>query len=375
MNRRELLAGAMVTAASVARIKGANDQLRLGLIGCGSRGTYVGDFMRQAPNTEFVAFCDVYQTNAEKARAKLNPAGTTFKDMRQLLDRKDVDAVLIATPDHWHAPATVAACAAGKDVYVEKPLAHSVREGRAMVKAARDHDRIVQAGTQQRSAPHFAACARIVQSGELGEVHLVRVWNYMSFYPRGFGRPADGEPPAGLDWDMYLGPAPVRPFNPMRFLSTYRWFWDYSGGLITDFGTHRFDTVHEIMGEERPVTVAATGRRYAMRDLGEMPDTLQVTYEYPSFVMSYECSTLNSFGMGDARRVKSIITPVPRTTVRMEWPSTVQMERCSRTGSATRSIRSRLTRRRKERQLLPLIAWNVKWWQLRTRYRFTPKNS
>ncbi len=298
MNRRELLAGAMVTAASVARIKGANDQLRLGLIGCGSRGTYVGDFMRQAPNTEFVAFCDVYQTNAEKARAKLNPAGTTFKDMRQLLDRKDVDAVLIATPDHWHAPATIAACAAGKDVYVEKPLAHSVREGRAMVKAARDHDRIVQAGTQQRSAPHFAACARIVQSGELGEVHLVRVWNYMSFYPRGFGRPADGEPPAGLDWDMYLGPAPVRPFNPMRFLSTYRWFWDYSGGLITDFGTHRFDTVHEIMGEERPVTVAATGRRYAMRDLGEMPDTLQVTYEYPSFVMSYKCSTLNSFGMG-----------------------------------------------------------------------------
>jgi len=206
--------------------------------------------------------------------------------------------VLIATPDHWHAGATLAACAAGKDVYVEKPLAHNIREGRAMVHAARTHGRVVQVGTQQRSAPHFAECADLVRSGALGEVHMVRVWNYMSLYPKGFGRPADAEPPAGLNWDMYLGPAPVRPFNPMRFQATYRWFWDYAGGLITDYGTHRFDTVHEIMGEDRPKTIAATGRRFAMRDLGEMPDVLQVTYEYPSFVLSYECCTLNSHGMG-----------------------------------------------------------------------------
>jgi predicted dehydrogenase len=298
MNRRELLTGAILTAASAAKVARANDRVRVGLIGCGGRGRYVAGFMSKAPGAEFVAFCDVYQPNAEKARAALGPGGATYTDLRKLLERADVDAVLVATPDHWHANATVAACQAGKDVYVEKPVSYSIREGRAMVRAAREHNRIVQAGTQHRSAPHFAECARMVQSGELGEVHLVRVWNYMSLYPKGFGRPADTDAPAGLDWDRYSGPAPLRAYNPMRFQSTFRWFWDYANGLITDYGTHRFDTVHQIMGEDKPRTIAATGRRFAQRDLGEMPDTMQVTYEYPSFVMSYECSTLNSFGLG-----------------------------------------------------------------------------
>jgi predicted dehydrogenase len=298
MNRRELLTGAILTAASAAKVARANDRVRLGLIGCGGRGRYVAGFMRKAPGAEFVAFCDVYQSNAEKARTALGPGGAVYADLRKLLERPDVDAVLVATPDHWHANATVTACLAGKDVYVEKPVSYTIREGRAMVRAARRHNRIVQAGTQHRSAPHFAEIARLVQGGELGHVHLVRVWNYMSLYPKGFGRPDDADPPTGLDWDMYLGPAPVHAFNPMRFLSTYRWFGDYSGGLITDYGTHRFDSVHQVMGEDKPRTVAAVGRRYAMRDLGDVPDTMQVTYEYPSFVLSYECSTLNSFGLG-----------------------------------------------------------------------------
>jgi len=181
---------------------------------------------------------------------------------------------------------------------VEKPLAHNVREGRAMVNAARRYNRIVQAGTQHRSSPHFREVAKVVQSGGLGKVHWVRVWNYTNLFPQGIGHEPDSEAPAGLDWNFYLGPAPEVPFNRKRFLVTYRWFWDYSGGYITDFGTHRLDTVHQVMGVTAPKTVAATGGRFSLRDDGEIPDVLQVTYEYPGFVMSYETCLLNGHGVG-----------------------------------------------------------------------------
>jgi len=195
-----------------------------------------------------------------------------------------VDAVLIATPDHWHASATVLACQAGKDVYVEKPLAHNIREGRAMVTEARRHNRIVQAGMQHRSAPHYKEVQRIVQSGELGKVHFVRVWNYVNMSPHVIGREPDSPVPNGLDWDFYLGPAPKVPFNRKRFLATFRFFRAYAGGYITDYGTHRFDTVHQVMGATAPKTVCATGRKFHLDDEGDIPDVLQVTYEYPEFV-------------------------------------------------------------------------------------------
>jgi predicted dehydrogenase len=303
LERRELLrsaarAGAAWTAGSAARILGANERVTVGLVGCGGRGRYVSRLMREAPGVEFGAVADVYEHNAAAAKEWAGERARAFQDFRRLLERKDIDAVLVATPDHWHALITVLACQAGKDVYVEKPLAHNVREGRAMVTAARRHNRIVQAGTQHRSAPHFAEVARIVQSGELGEVHFVRVWNYINRYPDGIGREPDSPPPAGLDWDMYCGPAPLVPFNRKRFLVTYRWFWDYSGGWITDYGTHRFDTVHQVMGETAPRAVAASGGRFCLRDAGEIPDILQVTYEYPSFVMSYEAVLVNGHGVG-----------------------------------------------------------------------------
>jgi predicted dehydrogenase len=272
--------------------------VRLGLIGCGGRGRYVGGFMKEAPGAEFVAVADVYEPFTERAREWAGGGAERYKDFRRLLERKDVDAVLVATPDHWHIPAAVLACQAGKDVYVEKPVTHNVREGRKIIEAARRSGRIVQAGTQHRSSPHFAECARIVRSGELGEVRFVRVWNYMSRFPEGLGRVPDSEPPAGLDWDFYCGPAPLRPFNAKRFGPTFRQFWDYSGGMITDFGTHRFDTVHQIMGVDTPLTVSASGGRFSMKDSGEMPDTLQATYEYPGFIMSYETSDLNAHGLG-----------------------------------------------------------------------------
>jgi predicted dehydrogenase len=305
MKRRQFIkrmaqATAVVSASALSarRVLGANEQVRVGLIGCGGRGMFDAKLMRDAPNVEFVAVCDLYPTHLARAKEWAGSSAKEYNDFRRLLEQKDIDAVLIATPDHWHAIPTVLACQAGKDVYVEKPLGHNVREGRAMIEAARRHNRIVQMGTQQRSAPHYAEVARIIQNGELGKVHFVRIWNYVNMYPQGIGRVPDSDPPAGVDWDMYLGPAPFVPFNKNRFVGTYRWFWDYGGGLVTDFGIHRFDSMRQIMNVDAPLSVGASGGRYELMDGAETPDVVQVTYEYPSFILSYEASMLNAHGAG-----------------------------------------------------------------------------
>ncbi len=294
MRRRDAIA---LTALSASRVAGANERAVIGLIGCGGRGRYVARFMKDA-GAEFAAVADVYDKNASAAKDWAGGRCEAHSDFRRLLEKKDIDAVLVATPDHWHAGAAVLACAAGKHVYVEKPLAHNIHEGRAIVEAARRYQRIVQPGMQHRSSPHFAECAEIVRSGQLGKVPYVRIWNCVNMVPRGIGKEPDGPVPEGLNWDMYCGPAPLVPYNRKRFLSTYRWFWDYSGGYITDFGTHRFDTVHQIMGVERPLTAVATGGRFAVDDAGQMPDVLSVTYEYPGFVLTYEGINMNGFGAG-----------------------------------------------------------------------------
>ena len=305
MRRREFIkqmvrntAVVSTTTMSAKSILGANERVRVGLIGCGGRGRNVAKLMREVPGVEFAAVCDVYEPNAAAAREWAGPRARAFKDFRLLLEQKEVDAVLIATPDHWHAIPTVLACQAGKDVYVEKPLAHNIKEGRAMVEAARRNKRVVQAGTQHRSAPHYREVQRIIRSGELGEVRYVRVWNYSNMTPNGIGRVMDSPVPEGLDWDFYLGPAPFVPFNKNRFLRNFRWFWDYAGGWMTDFGTHRLDTVQQVMGVEAPRSVVATGGRFTLKDDGEMPDVLQVTYEYPGFILSYETCNLNVLGLG-----------------------------------------------------------------------------
>lgn len=286
-----------MTALSAARVAGANERVNLGMIGCGGRGRYVARFMKEG-GADIVAVADVYRRNAGAARDWAGGSCAMHADFRRLLESKDIDAVLVATPDHWHASTAVLACAAGKHVYVEKPLAHNIREGRAIVEAARRYQRIVQPGMQHRSSPHFAECAEIVRSGQLGKVHYVRVWNMVNMIPRGIGKAPDEPAPEGLDWDMYCGPAPLVPFNRKRFLSTYRWFWDYSGGYITDYGTHRFDTVHQVMGADRPKTAVAAGGRFALDDGGQMPDVLTVTYEYPGFVLVYEGINTSGFGAG-----------------------------------------------------------------------------
>jgi predicted dehydrogenase len=286
-----------MAAAGAARVAGANERVRLGVIGCGGRGRYVARWMREA-GAQIAGAADVYLPNAERLKAESGGDCSTYQDFRRLLERNDLDAVLVATPDHWHAGAAIAACAAGKHVYLEKPFAWSIREGRAVVEAAKRFSRIVQPGMQHRSAEHFRECEAMIAEGAIGKVHFVRAWNWLNMTPSGIGAPEPGEPPPGLDWDMYCGPAPLVPFDRRRFLSTYRWFRDYSGGYITDFGTHRLDTVHQVMRASAPVRISAAGGRFALQDAGEMPDVLIATYEYPGFVLQYEGINLNGLGLG-----------------------------------------------------------------------------
>jgi predicted dehydrogenase len=299
MRRRSfVVSSAGLTALSASRIRGANDRVNLALIGCGSRGRYVAQLMRELPNVAYIAVADVYRPHAEAALQWAGPDAKAFKDFRELLDLKEVDAVHVATPDHWHAIQTVLACNAGKDVYVEKPTSLVVREGRVMVEAARRNKRIVQVGTQHRSAPHFARIAEIIQRGDIGPVKFVRLWNYANHTPYGIGRKPNQEPPPDLDWDMYLGPSPKVPFNPNRFLGTYRFFWDYSGGYITDFGNHRLDTMQQIMNVTAPRTISASGGKFVLDDDRETPDFMTVTYEYDGFIAVYEGCNFNGHGMG-----------------------------------------------------------------------------
>ena len=287
-----------LTALSYSRVMGANDRVNVALIGCGGRGRGVARSMREVPNVAYTAVADVYKPNAELARTWAGADAASHSDFRKVLDLKDVDAVHIATPDHWHCIASVLACEAGKDVYVEKPTSLTVHEGRVMVNAARKHNRIVQVGTQHRSAEHFMKIAEIIKRGDIGEVRFVRVWNYINLTPNGMGVKPDSPVPEGLDWDMYLGPSPKVPFNQNRFLGTFRYFWDYSGGYITDYGNHRLDTMQQIMGVSAPNTISASGGLYIIKDGRETPDLMNVTYEYDKFIAVYEGSNINSHGVG-----------------------------------------------------------------------------
>ncbi|MDZ7373330.1 MAG: Gfo/Idh/MocA family oxidoreductase [candidate division KSB1 bacterium] len=269
----------------------ANERLGVALIGSGGRGrSLLDDFLRTG-QVDVVAIADVDEEMLDKGLNKVEaaqgkrPAG--YRDFRRVLERKDVDAVIVATPDHWHALPTIYACQAGKDVYVEKPLAKTIQEGRAMVNAARRYNRIVQVGTQQRSADHFKKAVEYVQSGKLGKIRMVRAWAYLD-WKGGLGNPADTTPPSTVDYDFWLGPAPKRPFNPARFHFTFRWFWDYSGGLMTDWGAHMVDIAMWAMGED-PIGAMAIGGKYGYPDdIMETPDTQQSIVEFPSFSLLWE---------------------------------------------------------------------------------------
>lgn len=269
-------------ALSRTRVLGANGRIRLGFIGLGNRGDQLLDAFRVHPDAEIVALCDLYQPYLDFAARKIRGTPRQFRDFRPLLDRTDVDAVVIGTPDHWHATQFIQACAAGKDVYVEKPLSLRVAEGRAMVEAARQHRRVVQVGIHRRSIPMCREAADLVRGGALGKITVARAFHIQNEWPKGIGKPADGPPPSDLDWEAWQGPAPRRPYNQNRTFYRFRWFYDYSGGQVTNFGVHYLDFIHWALGQNAPRAVTAMGGRFAgMDDNREIPDTLEVIWHYP----------------------------------------------------------------------------------------------
>jgi len=279
---------------------GPNDTVRVGLIGCGGMGR--GDLATFLRNTDVdcPVVCDVDDAQIAQAVAVVegmrNHRPDTVKDFRRVIDRKDVDVCLVATPDHWHALPTVYACQAGKDVYVEKPLAKTIDEGRAMLEAARRHDRVVQMGSQLRSGRHFKDAVAFIQSGQLGKVRQVRAWAYLDWVGD-IGNPADCPPPEGVDYDMWLGPAPKRPFNPNRFHFKFRWFWDYAGGLQTDWGVHLLNICLWAMGFEPPLRVSSAGGKRILEDAAETPDTQTTLFDFPSYTLIWEHQLAGGIGV------------------------------------------------------------------------------
>lgn len=292
VNRRSfaksvLAAGALATLPSSARPAGANDRVRVGFIGVGNRGDQVLDGFLTHRDAEVVALSDVYEPYLPAANKKAGGGCKLFADYRQLLDQKDVDAVVVATPDHWHALMFVDACRAGKDVYCEKPLSLTIAEGRTMCAVAKETGRVTQVGLHRRSAGYVREAVDLLRGGAIGTITSAKCFHLRNEFPLGIGKPADSAPPPGLDWDRWLGPAAKVAYNANRCLYKFRWFWDYSGGQLTNFGTHYLDVIQWGLGQDAPKSVAAVGGKFAVDDNREIPDTLEVVWEYDRCLVTF----------------------------------------------------------------------------------------
>ncbi len=305
LTRRTFLHRTGLTAAGTAGLNnllhaapaklGANEQLRCALIGAGGMGSHNARWLIEA-GAPCVAIADCDDSQAERTATTFADVGQSLKpdtgrDYREILDRKDVDFVVIGTPDHWHALPTIHACMAGKDVYVQKPISHNVREGRLMVEAARKYNRVVMVGLQQRVGEHYNEAKKYVDSGQLGKISLVRAW--MCRRRPNAGHPPNGTPPTHVDFDRWLGPAPQREFNAKRFHTYWRYFWDYANGKMADWGVHMLDIVRWYMGVRGPRRVSSMGRK-TIDDFYETPDVQLVTYDFPDFVCQWETRLDNS---------------------------------------------------------------------------------
>jgi predicted dehydrogenase len=286
--RRDFARGAgLAGAISYSRILGANDRVRMGYIGLGNRGDQVHDAFLEHGDNVTTAVCDLRNDYMDFAMAKSRAHPRKYADYRKLLDDRDVDAVVIATPDHWHALMFIDACNAGKDVYVEKPLSLTVVEGRKMVECAARTKRVTQVGINRRSAPFLREAAEFVQSGGIGQVTVARSYHILNQWPNGIGNPPDGPPPSEEEWDKWLGPAPKTPYNPNRMYYNFRWFYNYSGGQLTNFGVHYMDMMRWCLGKEYPRAVTAMGGRYAVRDNREIPDTLEALWDFDGTLVMF----------------------------------------------------------------------------------------
>ncbi len=283
-----------------SRVTGANDSINVALIGTGNQGTgRLREFLRHA-DVRIGAICDVDRTHRDRAIAlvestkQYKPEGTG--DFRRVLDKKDIDAVVIVTPDHWHAIPTVAAFQAGKDVFVEKPLSYSVAEGRAMANASLRYKRVSQMGNHiHNDLPNYRRVVELVRSGKLGRITRVQVWKTSTTRNTRVSSPPTL--PDGFDYDFWLGPAPKRPYDPLRSHLTFRHFWDYSGGTFIDFWCHISDVAFWALDLKAPKTISAAGGRFFVTDTTETPDTLEAIFEFPNllYTFSYRPTPITGF--------------------------------------------------------------------------------
>ena len=294
--RRDFLRNSVLfTALSTSRILGANERVRVAGLGTGGRCSYLLNLASKA-GAEIVALCDVYEPRRLAAKEKLAPAARAdYADYREVLDRKDVDGVIIGSPDHWHVAMTLDAIQAGKDVYVEKPVSHTIEEGERLEKAVAGSRQVVQVGYQQRSWEHFQAAREVVAGGKLGKITLVLAsWyqDYLNLLSN--AAPVDAQK---LDWKRFLGSAREQPFDPLRF-TRWRWFWDFGGGHLTDLYSHLGDVIHWYMGQDSPKLAQTMGGRNALPAF-ECPDTINAAYEYPGFDVVYNGSLVGSLEGGN----------------------------------------------------------------------------
>ncbi len=298
----ETIGGAGVAAAGTlatlesARGYAANDTIEVACLGTGGRCMTLMKSLAQVPGVRIAAVCDIYDAHLEAARKLAEPQAVASKHYRELLDRKDIDAVLIGSPDHWHVPMAVDACNAAKDVYVEKPLTHDLSQGSAIIEAQNRNGRVVQVGMQQRSMPHIQKARELIKAGRIGQVFKVHLsWN------RGgtarFHRTPMGVDPRQVAWKDFLGAAPDQPFDEFRFRN-WRWFWDFGGGLLTDLMVHWIDVAHWFLDVDHPVRAVAVGNHFASEGVWQTPDTIQCTLEYPNNVQAHFEGTFSNAHFG-----------------------------------------------------------------------------
>jgi predicted dehydrogenase len=288
-------AGSLVTLES-AKGYAANDTLEVACLGTGGRCKALMKSLAQVPGVRIAAVCDVYDKHLDSARQLADPRAVATKHYGELLERKDIDAVLIGSPDHWHVPMAVDACNAGKDVYVEKPLTHDLAEGSAIIDAQNRNKKVVQVGMQQRSMPHIQKARELVKAGRIGQVYKVHLsWN------RGgtarFKREPQGIDPRQVAWKDFVGSAPAQPFDEFRFRN-WRWFWDFGGGLLTDLMVHWIDVAHWFLDLDHPIKATTIGSFFASKGVWQTPDSIQCILEYPGSIQAHFEGTFSNATYG-----------------------------------------------------------------------------
>ena len=299
MNRRYFFGAAAAGLSAARATAAATDKVNIGMIGVGGRGRGLLGVYSSLPDVNVTHLCDADQASLERADQVVvnsgKPKPKTTNDMRRLFDDAEVDAVVVATPDHWHAPATILACDAGKDVYVEKPASHNIREGRLMVDAARRNKRIVQVGTQSRSRPSTLKAIEIIKSGNIGDVVMAKAWDVQ--LRDDIGHKENSAVPEGVDYDTWLGPAPWIPFNENRFHYKWHWHWHFGTGDAGNDGAHQLDIARWALGVDYPKTAKGMGGKFFFDDDQQTPDTMNVTFDYGGKALIWEMRIWNPYGM------------------------------------------------------------------------------